>query len=214
MKDEFGLHSDITMKLSIEINDLSHDELEPIGQPSNPSIFSPFPGVSLLLPGAPLLRSCVTVPLPGGGVIDEGVAVELAWCPRISTEVTHLQLPCTVHLALKYTRTVASTSPFLAMAVLYHSHGTAEGLLSLGEHLLYTHDITSHEGSATVWGLPCKLGANGPLVALRTQCNTFFPKLQTASLLLMLMIPCPQIWLDSKLRSQASGLSKTKAPSA
>lgn len=50
MKDEFGLHSDITMKLLIEINDLSHDELGPISQPNNPSIFSLLSGASLLLP--------------------------------------------------------------------------------------------------------------------------------------------------------------------
>jgi len=132
--------------------------------------------------------------------------MELARCPSISTEVAHLQLPWTEHLAQKYQSIAAPTSPFLAMAALYHLHGTAEGLLSLGEHLLYVHGIATHEGSATVslrlqWGLPRKLGANGPLVALRTLCNTFFPKLQAAILLLLLVALYPQIWLDSKLQS-------------
>lgn len=102
MKDEFGLHSDITMKLSIEINDLSHDELGPISQPNNPSIFSLLSGASLLLPGAPLHRSCVTVLLSDGVVVVKGVVMELARCPSISTEVAHLQLPWTEHLAQKY----------------------------------------------------------------------------------------------------------------
>lgn len=40
MKDEFRLRSDITMKLSIEINDLSHDELGSIRQPNSVLISS------------------------------------------------------------------------------------------------------------------------------------------------------------------------------
>lgn len=40
MKDEFRLRSDITMKLSIEINDLSQDELGSIRQPNRVLISS------------------------------------------------------------------------------------------------------------------------------------------------------------------------------
>lgn len=47
MKDESRLRSDMTVKLSIEINDLSHDELGSIRQPNRVLISSAF---SIVLP--------------------------------------------------------------------------------------------------------------------------------------------------------------------
>lgn len=55
MKDEFRLRSDITMKLSIEINALSDDELGAIRQPNSVPISS---GSLIVLPSSGAKQLC------------------------------------------------------------------------------------------------------------------------------------------------------------